>query len=250
MIRLNNLAKLCSRCDIVAHTGDCVSQTCDQLPAEWDKWPQRLKLSVPGNHDYDHTFDLLQTWHHRTPWACRLEDLVFVGLDPCLLEHGAGSRQQPIDLKDARGVVALLHRRPEDRFLNALSVVVGSKALLILHGHEHPNCFSGSEWDESGQVGSRPYFRSKVCSSVSRKRGLGHIILWTDESFACMQVQGPKEPALAVERKGLIVEHPKFGRGLLLAQEGAGDEAKVTVNFPFFGEKRLLARSPGLKIRE
>lgn len=62
MPRLNNLAHSLSDCDVVALTGDCTSKDNKQLPKKWNEWPQRLKLSVPGNHDLPHTFDRLSNW--------------------------------------------------------------------------------------------------------------------------------------------------------------------------------------------
>ncbi len=64
MARLNNLAELCSDCDVVALTGDCASLSTRQVPLEWDAWPQALKLAVAGNHDEPNTFELLESWVH------------------------------------------------------------------------------------------------------------------------------------------------------------------------------------------
>jgi len=50
MPRLSNLARAHPECDVIAVTGDCASKGNTQLPAEWNHWSQRLKLSVPGNH--------------------------------------------------------------------------------------------------------------------------------------------------------------------------------------------------------
>jgi len=41
---------------------------------------------------------------------------------------------------------------------------------------------------------------------------------------------------------GARVRHPKYGVGLLLRREGAGDDAKLTVSFPGFGQKKFVAR--------
>jgi hypothetical protein len=147
MARLTNLATFQSEWDVVALTGDCVSQTSKQVPPGWDVWPQRLKLSVPGNHDGPNTFDLLPTWRHQAPWVCRLDDLIFIGLDSPLPDrvkkHLCG-----VDWDGARGVVLLFHERPRietDSLAAVLRVVVDSRELLILHGHEHPASFSGAE---------------------------------------------------------------------------------------------------------
>jgi hypothetical protein len=41
-------------------------------------------------------------------------------------------------------------------------------------------------------------------------------------------------------KAGDDVRHGKFGEGVILAIEGAGDKAEAVVRFPGFGEKRLL----------
>ncbi|HEX7999126.1 MAG TPA: UvrD-helicase domain-containing protein [Pyrinomonadaceae bacterium] len=46
---------------------------------------------------------------------------------------------------------------------------------------------------------------------------------------------------------GSHVRHPKYGRGLVLRREGAGDSAKLTVSFPGFGQKKLIEKYAGLE---
>jgi DNA helicase-2/ATP-dependent DNA helicase PcrA len=41
---------------------------------------------------------------------------------------------------------------------------------------------------------------------------------------------------------GARVRHPKYGVGLLLRKEGQGEDAKLTVSFPGFGQKKFVAR--------
>jgi DNA helicase-2/ATP-dependent DNA helicase PcrA len=47
---------------------------------------------------------------------------------------------------------------------------------------------------------------------------------------------------------GSIVEHAKYGRGTLVRLEGAGDDAKLTVSFPGYGLKKLVAKYAGIKV--
>jgi DNA helicase-2/ATP-dependent DNA helicase PcrA len=47
-----------------------------------------------------------------------------------------------------------------------------------------------------------------------------------------------------------MIHHPKYGRGTVLRQEGDGDDAKLTVNFPGYGLKKLVAKYAGIKIDE
>jgi DNA helicase-2/ATP-dependent DNA helicase PcrA len=46
---------------------------------------------------------------------------------------------------------------------------------------------------------------------------------------------------------GTHVRHAKYGRGLVLRREGAGDAAKLTVSFPGFGQKKLIEKYAGLE---
>jgi DNA helicase-2/ATP-dependent DNA helicase PcrA len=48
-------------------------------------------------------------------------------------------------------------------------------------------------------------------------------------------------------RAGMTVEHPKYGTGTVVRREGDGDDAKITVNFPRYGLKKLVEKYAGLK---
>jgi DNA helicase-2/ATP-dependent DNA helicase PcrA len=49
---------------------------------------------------------------------------------------------------------------------------------------------------------------------------------------------------------GSTIQHPKYGRGTILRREGEGEEAKLTVSFPGYGLKKLVAKYAGLTIDE
>jgi len=54
-------------------------------------------------------------------------------------------------------------------------------------------------------------------------------------------------PVRKAARTGMQVEHPKYGTGTVVRREGDGDDAKITVNFPRFGLKKLVEKYAGLK---
>jgi DNA helicase II / ATP-dependent DNA helicase PcrA len=56
----------------------------------------------------------------------------------------------------------------------------------------------------------------------------------------------PSAPRKAA-RTGMTVNHPKYGTGTVVRREGEGDDAKITVNFPRFGLKKLIEKYAGLK---
>ena len=46
---------------------------------------------------------------------------------------------------------------------------------------------------------------------------------------------------------GSYVRHEKYGRGLVLRREGSGDNSKLTVSFPGFGQKKLIEKYANLQ---
>ena len=63
--------------------------------------------------------------------------------------------------------------------------------------------------------------------------------------------QKPKQPApsgpAADALPGSYVRHAKYGRGLVLRREGSGDQTKLTVSFPGYGQKKLVEKYAGLE---
>jgi DNA helicase-2/ATP-dependent DNA helicase PcrA len=54
-------------------------------------------------------------------------------------------------------------------------------------------------------------------------------------------------PAPRRVRPGMSVDHPKYGTGTVVRREGEGEDAKITVNFPRYGLKKLVEKYAGLK---
>jgi DNA helicase-2/ATP-dependent DNA helicase PcrA len=48
-------------------------------------------------------------------------------------------------------------------------------------------------------------------------------------------------------RIGSKVRHAKFGVGTILGSEGEGKDTKLTVSFPGYGQKKLMAQYAGLE---
>ena len=63
----------------------------------------------------------------------------------------------------------------------------------------------------------------------------------------------PRVAAPAGKKKfaiGSMVEHPRYGKGMIIRREGEGESAKLTVSFPGYGLKKLLEKYAGLKAQE
>jgi DNA helicase-2/ATP-dependent DNA helicase PcrA len=48
-------------------------------------------------------------------------------------------------------------------------------------------------------------------------------------------------------RPGMRVRHAKYGQGLIVKREGDGDNAKLTINFPGYGTKKMIEKFAGLE---
>jgi DNA helicase-2/ATP-dependent DNA helicase PcrA len=66
------------------------------------------------------------------------------------------------------------------------------------------------------------------------------------------QVSRPSAPrsSTGTARTGNTVHHPKYGRGQILRREGEGEDAKLTISFPGYGLKKIVAKYAGIKIEE
>jgi DNA helicase-2/ATP-dependent DNA helicase PcrA len=62
------------------------------------------------------------------------------------------------------------------------------------------------------------------------------------KKFTRPKVEVPEPTGKRGFRPGQKVRHPKYGEGVVYRREGEGDDAKITVKFPRFGEKKLVEK--------
>jgi hypothetical protein len=208
--------------DVVAVTGDCFRwSNCEPLPDSWNTWPQRLKLSVPGNHDGKETFSSLREseWDHRTPYISQMNDITFIGLDtskdlrtgkdldpkdsnssedyePCSdFDSGRGflkvKAKLTIELDESlfetgSALVILSHRWPQankaTRVWDFMQTMCGEhRPLLILCGHEHNRSSKRPSWSGPDIIRGVKCYRSQVYS----EENTGNLITWDGNCFTC-----------------------------------------------------------------
>jgi DNA helicase II / ATP-dependent DNA helicase PcrA len=61
------------------------------------------------------------------------------------------------------------------------------------------------------------------------------------------KIQNPKPKIESGFTAGAHVRHAKYGKGLVLRREGTGDNVKLTVSFPGFGQKKLIEKFANLE---
>jgi len=62
------------------------------------------------------------------------------------------------------------------------------------------------------------------------------------KKFSRPRVELPEPTGKRGFRPGQKVRHPKYGEGIVFRREGEGDDAKITVKFGRFGEKKLVEK--------
>ncbi len=62
------------------------------------------------------------------------------------------------------------------------------------------------------------------------------------KKFTRPKIEVPAPAGKTGFRPGMKVRHPKYGEGTVYKREGEGDDAKITVQFPRFGLKKLVER--------
>jgi len=131
-------------------------------------------------------------------------------------------------------------------------------AVSALRGESEPikprTPYTGKTYNSSEAIAE--FFKKKEISPQRREdaeeKGSGEIgeakpVLSTLDR---LKASGSKPSATPVRQSpainGLVpgthVRHEKYGRGLVLRREGSGENAKLTVSFPGFGQKKLIEK--------
>jgi DNA helicase-2/ATP-dependent DNA helicase PcrA len=92
-----------------------------------------------------------------------------------------------------------------------------------------------------------------IADFFNKKKGTQPTIQKRTEERPKRIIVPPKEQNYEIEKEGdkflpgAHVRHAKYGKGLVLRREGSGDNVKLTVSFPGFGQKKLIEKFANLK---
>jgi DNA helicase-2/ATP-dependent DNA helicase PcrA len=133
------------------------------------------------------------------------------------------------------------------------TATLSAKAAVTALRDERPekpkNVYSGKTYNSSDAVAE--FFKSRGQAPAAPKspgisRPAEKPVTGYDKlrSIATPKTQQDEGSALV---PGAYVKHEKYGRGLVLRREGAGDNTKLTVSFPGFGQKKLIEKYANLQ---
>ncbi|MFL6374222.1 MAG: ATP-dependent helicase, partial [Pyrinomonadaceae bacterium] len=134
-------------------------------------------------------------------------------------------------------------------------------AVAALRGEARPekpkNLYAGKTYNSAEAVAE--FFRQKRGETSRREDTSNCPTPPTRSPSALDRLKGagstPQQKAQSAAAEqgitaGSYVRHDKYGRGLVLRREGSGDNAKLTVSFPGFGQKKLIEKYANLHKEE
>ena len=120
------------------------------------------------------------------------------------------------------------------------STAVEDDAHLSAHRQAKSSArYEGKTYDSAQSIAD--FFKSRAArlgQPESRSSGL-----------TARKAEQKAQSALSATEAGPVsyVRHAKYGRGLVLRREGSGDQIKLTVSFPGYGQKKLVEKYAGLE---
>jgi ATP-dependent DNA helicase UvrD/PcrA len=146
-----------------------------------------------------------------------------VGLEEGYLPHGQSAEDED-ELEEERRLLYVGMTRAKDE----LTLTLARRRLVF--GRVQP------------RIESRFVAEIPAESVEERTFGTGRTAAFAPSFAAEDESQEVELPDVGVLRRGRRVRHPRYGYGVILAQEGSGDETRLTVYFDRAGKKKFVAR--------
>ncbi|MET0753500.1 MAG: 3'-5' exonuclease [Pyrinomonadaceae bacterium] len=138
-------------------------------------------------------------------------------------------------------------------FAKSNSVQQNKRAATALRGETVPekpkNLYTGKTYNSAEAIAE--FFKNKKSGDSPQRHGGAESetkkplsgfdklkALASDQS----KIQNPNSKIELGFVPGTHVRHEKYGKGLVLRREGTGDNVKLTVSFPGFGQKKLIEK--------
>ena len=124
-----------------------------------------------------------------------------------------------------------------------LSFARGSSAIDYEHGEyrKEKKKYAGKTYDSVDSIAE--FFKQRNRQMGQTSGSLPNI----SNKWSKDQKPTPAASASGEFVPGSYVKHSKYGRGLVLRREGAGESTKLTVSFPGYGQKKLVEKYAGLE---
>jgi len=128
-----------------------------------------------------------------------------------------------------------------------LSFARGSSAIDYEHGEyrKETKKYTGKTYDSVDSIAEFFKQRSQQMGQTSGTSVSSNK--WGSKKPKPSEPRSSASPASGDFVPGSYVRHSKYGRGLVLRREGAGESTKLTVSFPGYGQKKLVEKYANLE---
>ena len=94
-------------------------------------------------------------------------------------------------------------------------------------------------WQRSAPSAAKPTYSGKCYNSIDN---IAEFFASRGKKFSLPKTVVEEPKGKKGFRPGQKVRHPKYGEGTVYQREGEGEDAKITVQFPRFGLKKLVEK--------
>jgi DNA helicase II / ATP-dependent DNA helicase PcrA len=108
--------------------------------------------------------------------------------------------------------------------------------------YDYENEDQSAVWDKGsrgGYGGANTAYKGQTYNSIEN---IAEFFASRGKRFSLPKIAAPEPTGKRGFRKGDRVKHPKYGEGIVYLREGEGEDAKITVQFPRFGLKKLVEK--------
>ena len=107
--------------------------------------------------------------------------------------------------------------------------------------YEHDRHYDYESEDQRPSRGKRPSYAASQ-PTYNSIENIAEFFASRGKKFTRPKVEAPAATGRTGFRPGQRVKHPKYGEGTVYKREGDGEDAKITVQFPRFGMKKLVEK--------
>ena len=109
-------------------------------------------------------------------------------------------------------------------------------------GNSHPSTSSGQAFSQNRREVGHPTKPTPPAGPYNSIENIAEFFASRGKKFTVPKTPVEEPTGKRGFRPGQRVRHPKYGEGTVYQREGEGEEAKITVQFPRFGLKKLVEK--------
>ncbi len=134
-------------------------------------------------------------------------------------------------------------------YARGTSSMAAKATLSALRGESLPpkprNAYTGKTYNSSEAIAE--FFKKKDGGPANLSSDTADRSASGLDKLRAIATPSDKRPDAAALVAGSHVRHEKYGNGLILRREGSGENVKLTVSFPGFGQKKLIEKYANLE---